>query len=64
MVDLTDVLGNPYETVTESVYSIDGELIQTKETQQISITFITNFILLMFLTIFLSNVLLRMFFRK
>lgn len=64
MVDLTGVIGEPFEYITEEIYIQEtGEIVEL-EKQVVNPEFIINFALLLFLTIFLSNLILRTFFRK
>ncbi len=62
MIDLSNVLGEPYITVTDYVYSSGGYMPIQRDI--INPQYILSFILLLFLTVFLSNIILRTFFRK
>lgn len=62
LIDLSNVLGSPYITVTDYVYFNDGYMPVQRDV--VNPQYILGFILLLFLTVFLSNIILRTFFRK
>lgn len=62
MLDLSSVLGQPYITVTDYVYAGGG--VTPVQRDAINPNFILGFILLLFLTVFLTNIVIRLFFRR